>query len=107
MSGPAFFMICCILGDAHLQNLSFLRGLLTEFIFFNFSDTATYPRKLGNQKSEIAYFFNITFPRIAIGRLTGKPALIRVKLFQSNAILLHKTEFVCKIFEIFGFFQSF
>ena len=24
--GPACFMISCILGDAHLQNLSFLRG---------------------------------------------------------------------------------
>ena len=47
--GPACFMICYILGDAHLQNLSFLRGLSTEFIFFNFSDIATYPRKLGNQ----------------------------------------------------------
>ena len=23
--GPAYFMICCILGDAHLQSLSFLR----------------------------------------------------------------------------------
>ena len=47
--GPACFMICCILGVAHTQNLCFLRGLLTEFIFFNFSDIATYPRKLGNQ----------------------------------------------------------
>ena len=47
--GPAYFMIYCILEDAHLQNLSFLRGLSTEFIFFNFSDTATYSRKLENQ----------------------------------------------------------
>ena len=42
--GPVYFMIYCILEDAHLQNLSFLRGLSTEFIFFNFSDTATYSR---------------------------------------------------------------
>ena len=42
-------MICCNLGDAHLQNLSFLRGLSTELIFFNFSDNATYPKKLWNQ----------------------------------------------------------
>ena len=47
--GPVYFMIYCILEDAHLQNLSFLRGLSTEFIFFNFSDTATYSRKLENQ----------------------------------------------------------
>ena len=45
----ACFMIFCILGDAHLQNLSFLWELSTEFIFFNFSDIATYPRKLRNQ----------------------------------------------------------
>ena len=30
---PACFMICCILGDAHLQNLIFLRGLSTELVF--------------------------------------------------------------------------
>ena len=47
--GPTCFMICCILGDAHLENLSFLRRLSTEFIFFNFSYIVTYPRKLRNQ----------------------------------------------------------
>ena len=47
--GYACFMICYILGDAHLKNHSFLRGPSTEFIFFNFSDIATYPRKLWNQ----------------------------------------------------------
>ena len=47
--GFACFMIYGILRDAHLQNLSFLRGLSTEFIFFNFSDTATYFRNLENQ----------------------------------------------------------
>ena len=47
--GPAYFKICWILGDAHSQNLSFLRRPSTKFIFFNFSDIATYPRKLGNQ----------------------------------------------------------
>ena len=46
---PACFKIYCILGDAHSQNLSFLRGLSTEFIFLNFSEIATYPGKLGNQ----------------------------------------------------------
>ena len=30
--GPACFMICCILGDAHLNILSFLMGPSTEFI---------------------------------------------------------------------------
>ena len=34
--GPACFMICCILGDAHLQNLSFLRALCKK---------TTYPQK--------------------------------------------------------------
>ena len=47
--GPTCFMIFCILGDAHLQKLNFLRGLSTELIFFNFSDIVTYPRKLWNQ----------------------------------------------------------
>ena len=47
--GPAYFKICCILGDAHSQNLSFLRRPSTKFIFFNFSDIGTCPRKLGNQ----------------------------------------------------------
>ena len=54
--GPAYFMIYCILEDAHLQNLSFLRGLSTEFIFFNFSDTATYSRKLENQNQKLLIF---------------------------------------------------
>ena len=47
--GPTYFMIFCILGDVHLQRLSFLRGLSTELIFFNFSDIVTYPRGLWNQ----------------------------------------------------------
>ena len=42
-------MICRILGDPHLQNLNFLRGLSTEFIFFNFFDITMYPKQLGDQ----------------------------------------------------------
>ena len=57
--GSTCFMICCILGDAHLQNLSFLRGPSTEFIFFNFSDIATYPRKLGNQNQKLPIFLTL------------------------------------------------
>ena len=61
--GPAYFMIYCILRDAHLQNLSFLRGPSTESIFFNFSDIATYYRE---SKLEIAYFLKNNFQRVAI-----------------------------------------
>ena len=57
--GPTYFMICCILGDAHLKNLSFLRRPSTEFIFFNFSDIATYPRKLGNQNQKLLIFLKL------------------------------------------------
>ena len=52
----ACFMICSILGDTCLQNLSFLRGPSTEFIFFNLSDIATYPRKLGNWNWNLLIF---------------------------------------------------
>ena len=31
-------------------------ALSTEFIFFNFSDIATYPRKLGNQNYKLLIF---------------------------------------------------
>ena len=57
--GPACFMICCILGDAHSQNLSFLRRPSTKFIFFNFSDIDTYPRKLGNQNQKLPIFLTL------------------------------------------------
>ena len=53
---PTCFMISCILGVAHLQNHSFLRGLSTEYIFQNFSDITTYPRKLGNQNQKLPIF---------------------------------------------------
>ena len=51
-----YFMICYFLGYAHLQNISFLRGPLTEFIFFNFSDIATYLRRLENQNQKLPIF---------------------------------------------------
>ena len=52
----SLFMICGILGDDHLQNVGFLRGLQTDLIFFNFSNIATYPRNLGNQNQKLAIF---------------------------------------------------
>ena len=63
--GPACFLIHCILRDAHLQNLSFLRGISTEFFFSTFLTFPLIPGSFGS-KIEIAYLFDITFPRIAI-----------------------------------------
>ena len=57
--GPACIMICCISWDAHSQKHSFLRGLSTEFIFFNFSDIATYHRKHKNQNHKLLIFLEV------------------------------------------------
>ena len=68
--GPTSFMIYCILSDAHLQNLSFLRRLSTEFIFSNFSYIATYPRRLGNQNQKLSIFQKLLTVAMATKCLT-------------------------------------
>ena len=51
------FLICCILEDAHLQNLSFLSGLSTEFISFQFFWHCHISQEAWESKLEIVYFF--------------------------------------------------
>ena len=88
--GPACFMICCILGVSRLQNLSFLRRLSTKSIFFQlFWHFHISPEAL-EAKLEIAYFFNITFPRIAIVEVlyvSGGQLVLEIWLKTSNNFL--------------------
>ena len=63
---PACFVIYRILEDAHLQNLSFLKGPSTEFIFF--STFLTLPHISGSLRIKIRnfLFFENYFQRKAI-----------------------------------------
>ena len=58
-------MICCILGDVHLQNLSFLREPSTEFSLKTFLTLPYIPGSL-RIKIRTCLFFQIYFQRIAI-----------------------------------------
>ena len=53
---PACFMICCILGDPHLQNLSFLRRLSTEIILSTFLTLPHIPGSLGIKIRNCLFF---------------------------------------------------
>ena len=58
--GPACFMICCILGDAHLQNFSFLRRPSMKFIFFfQLFWHWHISQEAWDSKLEIAYFLKL------------------------------------------------
>ena len=80
--GPTCFINFCILGDAHLQKLSFLRGPSIEFFFSTFPTLPHIPESLGIKIRNCLFFWNY-FQKIAIVKNT------RVKIksyYQSPSI---------------------